>query len=699
MKALNNLRIRDKLLIIALLPLAVALYFAVGEYRLNKHASDEMSTIQQLSTWATKAGSLVHEIQKERGMTAGFLGSKGKKFSSEIPGQRKLVDGRLDELQAAEKGLETSALPQKFVRATNEADRILADLSSMRRKVSSRNVATKEAIAYFTSINTALLTAVGEMAQVSKDVDITWRALAYVAFMQGKERCGIERAVLANTFASDRFGPGMYKKFVSLVTEQDTYFREFLPRATEEEGQYYLSTLKDPAVEQVQHMRDIADKKSTSGNFGIDATKWFKTITAKINLLKDVEDKIASDLIAAAQEKKQQATHTLMLTVVVLSLSVLVTVLLTFFIIRRITVALRNTVEQTSKMTDEFKEFVTMMDAIARNDLTHEVAESQIETHNDDSRDEIGELSRAITGTLQSKAALVNSANTMRRNLHKTVTTLESLITELASAATEIASSAEQISHTSENQASEVTQISTAVEQMTATISESARNAENASAASRQAAETASSGSSIVDETAKGMGSISTVMQDSAESVNKLTASSQKIGDVIDVIDGIADQTNLLALNAAIEAARAGEQGRGFAVVADEVRKLADRTGNATQDIFEMIKAIQEDTGKSSQLMDAGLSEVEHGRELAEKAGVSLQEIATASQQVMDMIQQIATASEEQSAASEEISNRVGQISRLVAETAGGTEMSAQAAEDLSRQAEKLQEIVAQFTV
>ncbi len=698
MNLLNNLRIRDKLLIMALLPLAVALYFAVGEYHINKQTSDEMATLEGLANWASKAGALVHEVQKERGMTAGFLSSHGEKFSSEIISQRREVNERLDELKIAETQLKQFALPIEFQNSEEKASQELAGLNSMRSAVSSQSVPTKEAISYYTGINTALLNAVSQMAQISSDIDLTWSALAYVTFMRGKERAGIERAVLSGAFASDKFAKGTYRKFVSLVTEQDTYFREFLPEASSEQKRFYLNAMKDPSIAGVESMRAIADSKSVSGKFGVDASEWFKTITTKINRLKEVEDKLASDFVASAVEKRSLANSALMISIITICFSLLITGFLAFVIIRRITGALKLSVSQTEQMTKEFEQFVVVMEAIAGNDLTKEVVVSQVDVIADKSKDEIGDLSRAIAGTLQSKAAIEKAASLMQGNLHKTITTLGSLVTELASAATEIASSSEQISRTSDSQSNEVSQISAAVEEMTATIQEAAMNAEKASEASRMASETASAGGTIVGETTQGMGAIAEIVEHSADSVKKLSASAEEIGEIIDVIDGIADQTNLLALNAAIEAARAGEQGRGFAVVADEVRKLADRTGTATQEIFQMIKAIQKDTGEAADSMDSGINEVKSGRLLAEKAGESLDEIVTVSTEVMDMIRQIATATEEQSAASEQIAKGIVKISSMAKETAGGTEMSAQAAEDLSRQAEKLQLIVGEFT-
>jgi methyl-accepting chemotaxis protein len=165
------------------------------------------------------------------------------------------------------------------------------------------------------------------------------------------------------------------------------------------------------------------------------------------------------------------------------------------------------------------------------------------------------------------------------------------------------------------------------------------------------------------------------------------------------VIDDIADQTNLLALNAAIEAARAGEQGRGFAVVADEVRKLAERTTKATKEIATMIKQIQKDTYDAVDSMNEGTKQVEKGKLLAERAGSSLKEIIVGAELVVDIVTQVAAASEEQSSASEQISKNIEGISSVTQESASGIQQIAHASEDLNRLTLNLQELVAQFKV
>ena len=328
-------------------------------------------------------------------------------------------------------------------------------------------------------------------------------------------------------------------------------------------------------------------------------------------------------------------------------------------------------------ITRPVKATVAMLKDIAEGegDLTKRVDQSR--------GDEMGELGKWF--------------NTFVQKVHDIISEIASSAHEVAGASTQIAASSEQMATGMSEQSMQVTQINSAVEQMSASVCEvSSKSAEAADSASR-AGELATSGGEVVDDTVRGMQSISDAVTASAASVSELGKRGEQIGQIIEVINDIADQTNLLALNAAIEAARAGEHGRGFAVVADEVRKLADRTTGATEEIGESITAIQTETSQAVERMSAGTEQVSVGAQRAQQAGESLRGIVDSSRNVAEMIRAIAAAAEQQSAASEEISRNLESITAVTTQTAGGANQSASAATQLSSKAEQLLGIVNQF--
>ncbi|QEM67629.1 methyl-accepting chemotaxis protein [Geobacter sp. FeAm09] len=270
---------------------------------------------------------------------------------------------------------------------------------------------------------------------------------------------------------------------------------------------------------------------------------------------------------------------------------------------------------------------------------------------------------------------------------------------EVASASVQLNGNADQMASASHEVVGQANTVATASEEMSATSMDIANNCHRAAESSNQASRTAQAGAAIVRGTVDGMSRIADKVRSSATVVEQLGTRSDQIGAIVATIEDIADQTNLLALNAAIEAARAGEQGRGFAVVADEVRALAERTARATREIGEMIKNIQGETRQAVSAMEAGVREVEQGTAEAARSGQALEEILEKINEVTAQISQIATAAEEQTATTREISNNIQQISDVVEMSAKSSMDISQSSSSLSRLSVELQDMVRMFRV
>ncbi|MCF6217429.1 MAG: methyl-accepting chemotaxis protein [Gammaproteobacteria bacterium] len=330
----------------------------------------------------------------------------------------------------------------------------------------------------------------------------------------------------------------------------------------------------------------------------------------------------------------------------------------------------------TSKMIiGPVQEVTRAANAIAEGDLS-----VRLEVRGDD---EIGNLSTSI--------------NEMAGSLNQIVAKISGSAEQLASATEQIAVASREMATGAESQSRQMDSVSAAINELGATSTEVCNNTSEAAQAAELASQAATSGGDIVRQSIDGMSRISSAVQDTADNVGELAKHSDQIGQIVSVIEDIANQTNLLALNAAIEAARAGEQGRGFAVVADEVRSLASRTTVATQEIADMIKNIQSGTESAVHSMNVGKQEVESGVELVAKAGSALEEIVTVVDSLSSRFQQIATAATEQSAVADEITQNVTEVTEVSQSTEQTALHTVTATDELAQLASDLQTIVSRF--
>ena len=386
-----------------------------------------------------------------------------------------------------------------------------------------------------------------------------------------------------------------------------------------------------------------------------------KTQNAYMGALDTLGDQQSKEVATVGELTKSTVIQARIVIAIILFASMTVAIILAFLIVRSITRPLEELMR-----------------------INHSIAEGDLSVRCDiTGRDEIAQLG--------------DSSQQMVSNLLTIINSLAETANQVASASVQMQATAEQIATGADEVAAQTGTVATAGEEMAATSNDIAHNCSLAAESSRQTSESAARGSEVIQETINGMTRIADQVHHSAQTVAQLGARSEQIGTIIGTIEDIADQTNLLALNAAIEAARAGEQGRGFAVVADEVRALAERTTRATKEIADMIKSIQEETKSAVTAMEEGVSEVGKGAATSQKSAEALEIVLAQVGEVTQQISQIATAAEEQTATTTEISTNIHQITDVVHLTAKGAGDTAMAASQLAINAQALQELVRKF--
>ncbi len=635
MTFLANLKLRNKLALMLLFPLLAVLYFSATGAVEKWRQAREMGSLLALSELAVKISALVHESQRERGMTALFLGSKGTKFREELTAQRAQTDKQVASLRGYLGGFDRTRLGVEFGKSLDDALARMDKTAGTRDAVSGLSIAAPDAIAHYTGLNTALLRVIARSTHLSDQGDLARRLTAYVSFLQAKERTGIERAMLSNTFAQDAFAPGMYERAITVVTAKDTYGDVFESLATADDREFAKKTLTGPAVDEVARMRKLAFEKAATGNFGTDPGHWFKTITEQINLMKQVEDRLSETLIAQARRLETQAWSalTLFLALGVVALGVASAV--GYLVVRNILQSINAVLATVSEL--------------AAGNLTQRIALA--------SRDELGKMGAAVNAFIDT--------------LHGLIGQIRDAAQQAGSAARQLAEASEHLSTGAQEQASSIEETAASLEEITGTVKQNADNA-------RQASQLAVGSRSVAEEGGH-------VVEGAVQSMSEINQSSKKIADIITTIDEIAFQTNLLALNAAVEAARAGEQGRGFAVVAAEVRNLAQRSATAAKEIKGLIKDSVQKVGAGSQLVN--------------KSGETLSGIVSSVKRVTDLVSEIAAACQEQSMGVDQVNKAVIQMDQVTQSNAAQTEELSSTAQALAGQAARLQELIAHFTL
>ncbi|MGB5919938.1 methyl-accepting chemotaxis protein [Arcobacter sp.] len=711
MNIIENASIKKRLFLIFIVPLVAIILLSslviFEHYQDYKH----YQKLEIMMNLNSNISQVLHELQKERGASAGYIGSKGEKFSDILKNQRLSTNKKIKNLENFIK--DNNIIQLSEAEAKNEINKIFQELdkiSSIRPNVDEFKIALKDAVAYYSNINSSLLHLTTYSFKNSKDADLSSQAMAYYEFLEAKELAGLERAIGSAIFGSQEIDINLKSKFISLIAMQKTYLSEFRNFANKKILMIEKETLDKNVVDEVNKMREIITSNIAGSHTEIEPTFWFKTITKKINLLKQIDDLISKEILKETIEKKSTVFNAFILYVALVLIIVLITTFLGVYISKTIK-------DSVLKIREGIKEFFDFMNRKAN--IVNEI--------DINSKSEFGEIASFINESIKSlqkeldadtkcagEAILVlhklqegylnyqilstptnpqirtfaSTVNTMLINQQKVMSNiLQELekytnydylsklsdqnmkgemkqlidgINSLGESITKMLQENKQngdiLTNSSEVLSSNVSHLNTAALSQTASIEETAAAIEETSSAISEISQQATQMQTLSKETLTYATEGLELANRTQKSMDEINTATKEILEATSIIDQIAFQTNILSLNAAVEAATAGEAGKGFAVVAGEVRNLATRSAEAAKEIKDLVEKAntKASEGKfSSEKMIEGYSK------LNEKINDSSK-----------IISNVADATIEQSKGISQINEAISSIDKLTQENA-----------------------------